>query len=239
VTRLLRFLTELPKSYTAEVVFGVATNTLDDDGEVTGRWEMHVTAERVRAAAEGLTGAIMQVPPMVSAVRVGGRRLHELARAGIEVERQPRPVRVHRLELTPTADDGVWMMDVTCSSGTYVRVLAADLGTSLGGGAHLRRLRRTSIGSFRAENASPLDVVEHDPPAALLTPADALADYATVRANADVAELIAHGRRLPADVLGATGDGPWAVIDDAGRLVAVYENASGDELLRPAVVMSG
>ncbi|MHB8468128.1 MAG: tRNA pseudouridine(55) synthase TruB [Acidimicrobiales bacterium] len=236
VTRLLRFLTELPKTYTGEVVFGVATDTLDDGGAVTGRWEMAgVTEDAVRKAAERLTGPILQVPPMVSAVRVAGRRLHELAREGIEVERQARPVTVHRLDLEATDDPLVWRIDVSCSSGTYIRVLAADLGATLGGGAHLRNLRRTAIGRFRAEDAVALDTIEADPQSVVLPPLGALADYPEVRVGEDAAVSVSHGRTLPADDLGVVGPGPWAVADHAGRLLAVYERRDG--LLRPSVVL--
>ena len=108
-TRLLRFLTALGKTYTGEVVLGTSTSTLDSAGEVTGAFDMSaVTLEMARlAAAEHLTGAIMQIPPMVSAVRVDGKRLHELARAGIEVERQPRPVTVYSFDVAGTDDPSV------------------------------------------------------------------------------------------------------------------------------------
>ncbi len=173
-TRLMRFLTVLPKTYEAEVVLGTATSTLDASGETTGSWDMEeVTLAEVRAAAESLTGPIEQIPPMVSAVKVGGRRLHALAREGIEVERAPRPVTVYRFDVTPGLPPGVFRIEVECSSGTYVRVLAADLGGALGGGAHLRNLRRTRIGSFSADDARLVDELT---PMAVLTPAQALRD---------------------------------------------------------------
>jgi tRNA pseudouridine55 synthase len=235
-TRLLRYLTELPKTYTAEVVLGVATSTLDDEGTETGRWDLsHVTADEVRAAAARLTGPIEQVPPMVSAVHVGGRRLHELAREGIEVERQPRPVTVHRLDVEPTVDPTVWDVAVTCSSGTYVRVLAADLGALLGGGAHLRRLRRTGIGPFTLDRSRTLEDLALDPAAAVLTPVEALAGRPTVEVDRETAVLVSHGRPLAPGVLGATGAGPWAVVGD-GVLLGVYEDRGAD-VLYPAVVL--
>ncbi|MGH9179155.1 MAG: tRNA pseudouridine(55) synthase TruB, partial [Acidimicrobiales bacterium] len=169
-TRLLRFVTDLPKSYLGEVVLGTATTTLDDQGEETGRWDMGgVTTEEVRAAAARFVGEVDQVPPMVSAVKVGGQRLHTLARAGVEVERAPRRVTVHRIDVEPAAQPGVFRVEVDCSSGTYVRSLAADLGAALGGGAHLRNLRRTAVGHFTVVEATPLDELGPDavrPPAA-------------------------------------------------------------------------
>ena len=234
-TRLLRFLTDLPKSYVGEVVLGVATSTLDAGGEVTGRWDMSgISLDEVRAAAARFVGPIEQVPPMVSAVKVGGRRLHELARAGVDVHRQPRTVVVHRLEVGPSPEPGVVSMGVECSSGTYVRSLAADLGAALGGGAHLRRLRRTAIGSFGLDEAHPVEDLSFD---LVLTPAEAMRDYPAVTAGPEVAAAVSHGSALSLDRLGVGGEGPWAVRDESGRLLAVYERAGG-ERARPAVVLA-
>ena len=236
VTRLLRFLQEAGKEYRARIVFGVATDTLDAAGEVTGRYDMSaVTLDMARrAAAEHLTGPIMQVPPMVSALRVDGRRLHELAREGIEVERQPRPVTVYSFdilgdnhgEVTDFKEPLVLRVEVRCSAGTYIRSLADDLGRLLGGGAHLRNLRRTAVGSFTDVEALPPDQCE------LMAPADALRDYAHVTVDDAAADLIRHGRVLDR----FAGDGPWAVVDGAGALLAVYE-AVGTSA-KPAVVIA-
>jgi tRNA pseudouridine55 synthase len=233
-TRLMRFLTALPKTYQAEVVFGTATSTLDASGEVTGTWDMDtVTLADVRAAAAALTGPIEQIPPMVSAVKVGGRRLHTLARQGIEVERAPRPVTVHRFDVSPGLTPGVFRIDVECSSGTYVRVLAADLGTALGGGAHLQNLRRTRIGSFAVEDARLVDELTA---AVVLTPAQALRDLDQVVVPTDVEIQVARGLALDRVPLGVTGDGPWGLVDQGHRLLAVYESTETDRI-RPAVVL--
>ncbi|MER3453217.1 MAG: tRNA pseudouridine(55) synthase TruB, partial [Acidimicrobiia bacterium] len=150
VTRLLRFCSALDKSYVGEFVLGVETTTLDASGQVIARHDMgHVRPEDVGRVAASFIGTISQVPPMVSAVKVGGRRLHELARQGLEVERPARSVRVDRFEVTPIeGEPGAFRFRVDCSSGTYVRTLVADLGRALGGGAHLRSLRRVAIGPF-------------------------------------------------------------------------------------------
>jgi tRNA pseudouridine55 synthase len=229
-TRLLRFLTDLPKTYTAEFVLGVETTTLDASGEIVATHEMSVTLDQVRAAATGFVGEIDQLPPMVSAIRVDGRRLHELAREGIEVEREPRRVTVHRYEVESTDDPLVYRVEVECSSGTYVRTLAADLGTALGGGAHLRDLRRTRIGSFGEDEAHPVEE------AVVLSAREGLRDYPQVTVDADLAALIANGRVLHPDQLQVAGDGPWAVSDEAGNLLAVYERVAADRL-KPAVVL--
>jgi tRNA pseudouridine55 synthase len=220
VTRLLRYLGLPAKRYTGVAVLGTATTTLDASGEVTGSWDMRaVSLADVRTAALGLTGDILQVPPMVSAVQVGGRRLHELAREGIEVHREARPVTVHRLEVGHPVAPGCFPIEVECSSGTYVRSLAADLGAALGGGAHLRDLRRTAIGSFTLEEAVRLEALTPDH---LLPPAAALRDLASVRVADEVAVDVGHGKVLGLDRLGVDGTGPWAVLAQSGDLLAVY-----------------
>ena len=227
-TRLLRFLTALGKTYTADVVLGTSTSTLDASGEVTGTFDMSaVTLDMARAtAAEHLTGAIMQIPPMVSALHVDGRRLHELAREGIEVERQPRPVTVYAFNVDATADPSVLRITVTCSAGTYVRTLADDLGRLLGGGAHLTNLRRTAVGSFEESEARVPNECE------LIAPIAALRDYPSVTVDAVVADKVRHGRVLDR----FAGDGPWAVVDEAGSLLAVYELFG--TTAKPAVVVA-
>jgi tRNA pseudouridine55 synthase len=228
LTRVLRFLQELPKTYTGEVVLGTATSTLDASGEVTSTADMSaVGVDDARRVVEAhLSGPILQVPPMVSALKVGGRRLHELARAGIEVERAARPVTVHRFDVAPGPEPGVLSIEVVCSSGTYVRSLAADLGSLLGGAAHLRNLRRTAIGSFTVEQARRLDDLE------LLPGSTALRDFASIVVDASGADAVAHGRALTRP----DGDGPWAVLGPDGALLAVYE-ADG-ERAKPAVVLA-
>jgi tRNA pseudouridine55 synthase len=236
VTRLLRFLGLLPKRYTGVVVLGTATSTLDASGKVTGRWDMDgVTAAELRAAAVAFTGEILQVPPMVSAVKVDGRRLHELAREGIEVERAARPVTVHELAVGEAIAPGAFPIEVACSSGTYIRTLAADLGAALGGGAHLRDLRRTAIGSFTPADGVGVEAIG---PERLLPPVDALRDLPAAVVAADVAADIAHGKVLPIERLGAVGGpGPWPVVDEAGTLLAVYE-AHRAGTAKPAVVLA-
>jgi tRNA pseudouridine55 synthase len=234
-TRVLRFLSVLGKSYVGEVVLGVATDTLDSSGNVVGRWDMRgVGLADVRAAAATLTGAILQVPPMVSAVKVGGRRLHELAREGREVERQARPVTVERFDVQPIPGcDGTFRIEVDCSSGTYIRALAADLGAALGGGAHLRNLRRTRVGSFGVDEARPLADLgaEH-----LLVPTAGARDLARFDVDDRGADAVSHGLPLDRSAVEPSGAGPWAVVDRAGRLLAVYQAGSPGSLV-PACVL--
>ena len=233
-TRLLRFATGLGKSYVGEVVLGVGTSTLDASGEVVERHDMAaVDLEDARLAAVGLTGRIQQVPPMVSAVRIGGRRLHELARNGVEVERPPRPVTVTRFDVEATGEAGVLAVAVDCSSGTYVRVLAADLGRALGGAAHLRALRRVSVGSFREGEALPLAALL---PGNVRPMAELMRDFSGVSVDGDLATAVCQGKVLERGELGIAGEGPWPVHDMAGGLLAVYEPYSA-ERVKPAVVL--
>ena len=231
-TRLLRFITTLPKSYTARIVLGTETSTLDASGEITVVHDMSlIGASDVRRAAAGLVGELQQIPPMVSAVRVGGRRLHEIAREGGEVDRAPRPVTVHHFEVAATADPAVYEASVSCSSGTYVRVLAADLGTALGGGAHLRDLRRVAVGSFTVDEAWPVDGLQ------LLPAAVGLRDLPGVIVDEGTAVDVGHGKVLDRDRLAASGEGPWPVHGPDGTLIAVYEDHQGR--VKPAVVLVG
>ena len=237
VTRLMRFLQETTKSYHGVVSFGVATNTLDAAGEVLERHEMPVTRAEVEQALPAFRGDILQVPPMVSALKVDGKRLHELAREGKEVERAARPVRIDRFDVEafePGAFPRATVI-VDCSSGTYIRSLAADLGTALGGCAHLASLRRLRVGAFTIDDATPLDVLVADPAPYVVAPASALRGMAVVNADEEMKAAIANGRVFPGLAVAATGDGPFAMIDAAGGLLAVYER-SGDQL-KPSVVI--
>lgn len=236
-TRLLRFLSPLGKTYVGEVVFGTETSTLDAAGEVTATHDMgELTVAVVAEAAKGFVGDIEQIPPMVSAVKVGGRRLHELAREGIEVEREARPVTIHRLEVSagPVGEPHVFTVEVACSSGTYIRTLAADLGHALGGGAHLRNLRRISVGPFTLADSVPLEQVSPD----LIRPmVEAVRHLASVTVSDELADAVAVGKVLGPDQITLEGSGPWALLDPAGALLAVYEPFR-EGTVKPAVVLA-
>ncbi len=231
-TRLLTFITGVAKRYDAAIRFGTETDSLDADGQVVATHDMSgLTADAVRAAAAELTGDLLQIPPMVSAIQVDGRRLHELAREGIEVERPPRPVHVPRFDVEPTADPLLWRAVVECSSGTYVRSLAADLGSALGGGAHLAELRRTAVGPFSIDEARDLDHLELLPAAAAVRHLDRL------EVGSDEVKAIGNGALLRAEDHALSGDGPWAVFDPADELLAVYQQHT-DGRLKPAMVLA-
>ena len=260
-TRLLRFLDNVTidgrattsKSYTGTVVLGTETTTLDAAGEVTAIYDMSaiidgLTVDKVQAIVDGnvgqqLLGDVMQVPPMVSALKVDGKRLHELAREGIEIEREARPVTVHSFAVLAVRGNEI-DIDVTCSSGTYIRTLAADLGTLMGGGAHLKNLRRTSIGRFTTSDAVTLDELSSDDsePHLYLRPVlECVRGLTRLDADADVRAAVAVGKVLPASVFEGYGPAPWAVVDADERLIAVYEPFSnekvGADMARPSIVL--
>ncbi len=234
-TRLLRFITELEKTYVAEAVLGVETDSLDADGQVTVTHDMAgVTIDDVRRVAAGFVGDIEQIPPMVSAIKIDGKRLHELAREGKTVERKPRPVTVYELSVDPAfvenepGEPPVFRFTTRCGSGTYIRTIAADIGAALGGGAHLRYLRRTAIGRHtEAQSANVED-------ATIISLADGLADYPTVTLDEATVARVRNGQRLGEDML--SGDGPWVLVDEAQAVVAVHERVEGGKI-KPAVVI--
>lgn len=233
-TRLMRFLDGATKRYTAEIVFGVETSTLDSSGETTATYEMSFGPNEAKAAAATLTGDIDQVPPMVSAKKVDGKRLHELAREGIVIEREPCAVSVYEFDIEPTSDPLVYRCAVACSAGTYIRSLAADLGTVLGGGAHLRNLRRTAIGNFTDDIAQPLEEAQLRPPHEML------ADLGVIAVSDESSVDIRYGKVLERSVLGIadTDDrAAYPLVDSSGELLAVYEPHRG-RTVKPAVVVA-
>jgi tRNA pseudouridine55 synthase len=238
-TRLLRYLQDTEKAYRGTIVFGIATSTLDASGEVVEQAPMPVSREQVEAAAERFVGDLEQLPPMVSAVKVGGRRLHQLARAGVDVERAPRRVRVDRF-VVESFESGPYpaaTVLVECGSGTYVRSLAADLGVALGGCAHLAGLRRLAVGSFTLAEAHDLDAISADPDSLVLPLAIAMRDLERLDIDAEQAKAASHGIAFPAGALGEAGSGPFALVDPGGDLVAVYERSAA--ACKPAVVLVG
>lgn len=232
-TRLLRYVGELEKTYVGEIVLGTETTTLDASGEVVATYDMaNVTPGDVVAAASGFLGKIRQVPPMVSAVKVGGRRLHELARAGQEVERPDREVEIFAFAIEPTDEPNAYRARVRCSSGTYVRTLAADLGRALGGGAHLGALRREAIGPFSVQGAVALEAIA---PALVRPPAGLVGHLHRLQVPAGLLVTVQHGAPLDAAALDAEGPGPFALLA-GGVLLGVYERRG--EQLKASVVLA-
>ncbi len=244
--KLQRWLTDGDKAYQATVAFGAATTTEDATGEVTARGDpAGLNEAAVQAALPALTGALKQLPPMFSAVRVEGRRLYQSARAGEVVERTPRDVVVHALELhglDPAGPDGLRRASLTvrCGKGTFVRTLAADLGAALGVPAHLSALRRTAAGPFQVAQALPLADLEAQVAtgrvgreavaARLVAPADAV-PFAELEVDAPRARAVTQGKQITAP----GEDGLRRVIGPGRVLVAVADLKDG--ILRPIRVM--
>jgi tRNA pseudouridine55 synthase len=232
-TRLLQFAQSSAKRYRAEVVFGVSTTTQDASGvEVLHRPAEGLTRAALERALRGFVGDIEQMPPMVSAVKIGGERLYAKARRGEEVNRAARRVTVFALQLVAfvPGEQARATLDVRCSAGTYVRTLAHDIGERIGCGAHLGRLRRVEASGFGEADAIPLDSVG---PHALRPLVDAVRELPRVAVDADEAHMVSHGRPLPATSELADG-GSVAILRDA-ELLAVYVRR-GDALVAERVV---
>ena len=238
-TRLLRFLTETGKVYRGEVAFGISTDTLDAAGTETARRPMPgLTEADLAAILPRFVGTIAQVPPMVSAIRVEGRRLHERARAGEIVERAPREVRIDRIEIETFAAGEFprAQLLVECGSGTYIRSLAADLGEAAGGCAHLARLRRLRVGPFPVEEARTLEEIAESPAKVVLPLVEAVRHLPRVDVDGETARGVAHGAVFPVTALGGDEAGPFAVVGPDGGLLALYQK--GRAAARPLVVLA-
>ncbi len=201
-TKFSADLLDADKSYRATVRLGATTTTGDAEGEVVERRPVELASGAVDAALARFTGAIEQVPPMHSALKRDGRPLYALAREGIEVERAARPVEIRRLALVEQGD-ATLVLDVDCSKGTYVRVLAEDIGKALGCGAHLAALRRTRVGPLSIDHAVGIEALEGMTPearSACLLPVDELLNsLASVTLDADLTQRFRQGQRLAID----------------------------------------
>lgn len=218
-TRFLSYAQASPKRYEAIVKLGTTTSTLDASGDVLEERPVSVSKDQIEDLLPRFTGEIDQVPPMVSAIKIGGKRLHELARQGEEVERPPRRVTIYELLLTegPTEDDE-FSLDVLCSGGTYIRTLAHDIGQELGCGAHLKTLRRTEAAGFSLGDAIALDDVGPD---TLRPMVDAIRDLPSTEVSGDDVSLVANGRPLLVDT--GLDPGSLTALTHEGALLAVYK----------------
>jgi tRNA pseudouridine55 synthase len=240
-TRLVPYLQASVKTYDARIRLGVETTTLDASGDITAEHDASLIDETMLCEAlKSFVGKIEQVPPMVSAVKVGGERLYRKARRGEVVARPSRSVHIHDIVLEdfqpgPRAEAAFL---VTCSAGTYIRTLAADVGERLGVGAHLIALRRLGSGRFSLEDAVDLATAVELGSCGrlgevLLSPAEAVADYPAITIDAAAARALAHGQPLPPMGL----EGPVAALDPSGALLAMV--ADRDGAARPLAVLAG
>lgn len=233
-TRLLSFAQEGRKRYVAAASFGTTTTTQDASGEVIETKPVNLERSDVEAAASRFVGDIEQIPPMVSAVKVGGERLYKKARRGEEIERKPRPVTIHKLVVTSFAEDPPEAsFDVTCSSGTYIRTLVHDIGQVLGCGAHLKTLRRVESSGFREEDAAPLAELSSSD---LRPTAEIVRSLPNLQIDAQARALVADGRPLPAADDSIEQDALVAVVFQ-DELVAIYRRR-GSQLIADKVLPS-
>jgi tRNA pseudouridine55 synthase len=226
-TKFSQDLLEADKTYLATVHLGITTTTGDTEGEVLETRDVDVSAEQIEAALARFRGPILQVPPMYSALKRDGKAYYEYAREGIVLEREARPVTIHHLGLIAYAAPFL-SIRVTCSKGTYIRVLGEDIGATLGCGAHLSALRRVQVGALTTANMVTLEELQaHANPFSLLAPVDALlSTFPRVDLTPELEKRFLNGQRL------ALGKEPVAVPPEQGR-VRVY---AGDRLLGTAIL---
>jgi tRNA pseudouridine55 synthase len=221
-TKLAQFLLADDKAYEAEGLLGIETDTLDRTGRVVGARPVAVTRDALDRVLAAHLGEQAQIPPMYSAIKQGGVRLYHRARAGEEVERAPRQIRIDRLELL-AFDPPRFRIAIACSKGTYVRSLVADIGAALATGAHLAELRRTRSGAFTIDQAITLDRLAE---AALVPPALATGLPSVTVPRALIAQ-VQGGVQLPVTTLGADGLARFQLLDESGQLLAIAHPQAG------------
>ncbi|MEN8174902.1 MAG: tRNA pseudouridine(55) synthase TruB [Pseudomonadota bacterium] len=242
-TKISGFLLDADKGYWVKARLGIKTATADAEGDIVEtRSTEGATEVAVQAALEKFRGSIEQYPPMYSAVKHKGRRLYELAREGVEVERKPRRVNIYALNLLGRDDDEL-ELEVHCSKGTYVRTLVEDIGERLGCGAHVSALRRTSVGPYGEEGMVTVEALEErareglEALDALLIPVDsALARWPAVRLSADAAHYLVQGQPVQAPKAPTSG---WVRIYDADGIFLGAGEIDSAGLVAPRRLMGG
>jgi tRNA pseudouridine55 synthase len=227
-TKLAQYLLADDKGYVADGILGIETDTLDRTGRVVAERPVSVTRDQLLAAIAQRIGEQDQIPPMYSAIKQGGVRLYERARAGEEVERAPRRIRIDRLELL-AFDSPRFTVEIACSKGTYVRSLVADLGADLGCGAHMTELRRTRSGRFTIEQAVPLDLIGKGGVdlRERLIPMSAATALPSVTVPAELEGRIRTGYQLPVHALTSEDLEQFQLLDGQGRLLAIVRAHGG------------
>lgn len=225
-TRAVTFASESEKEYQFGLKLGVVTNTQDVTGEIVRQTPFIGTAEDLLAVLPKFRGNIQQVPPMYSAIKINGQKLYDLARKGREVERAPRPVTIHALELEDQLGPDEFLLRVRCSKGTYVRTLCHDIGAAVGCGGCMSSLRRTMAAGFTLADSVTLDaVLQADDPAALLLPVDAyFSGYPDLVADPEQEKRIRNGAALPMPGL---PDGRYRVYGQDGTFLALSQGENG------------
>ena len=224
--RLSEYVSNSDKRYQAVLRFGMTTNTYDTEGEITSRAPVDISYEELEETLGTFVGEFEQTPPIYSAIKVGGRKAYDIARNGETVELEPRLITVHSIELLDW-DPPEAVVDIHCSSGTYIRSLASDLGEKLGCGATLVGLRRTRNGQFALRDAVSLSKLQDafnngDWYKYLIPAAEALSDWYTVVLTFEQVDAVRHGHRVPASE--TVEEGMWGrAVSEEGELVALIE----------------
>lgn len=237
--RLSEYVSASDKRYQAVIQLGTTTDTYDADGRVLATTSVDISEKQFDDVLQSFVGQIEQVPPPYSSVKVKGRHAYDMARNGEEVDLEPRTINVYNLDLLEWAPPEA-VIDVYCSSGTYVRSLAHDLGEKLGCGAHLIGLRRTKSGRFTLRDAVPLrklrDAFENDTWQNFVIPAaEALSDWPAIELTAEQLDIVRHGRRIPAEM--GVGNMARAISDD-GELIGLLELDPETQEWQPKKVFS-
>jgi len=232
-TRLARFFQSNDKEYLGEIQLGQTTDTLDGEGEIVRKSSVpEISPQRAEEVLRKFSGEIQQQPPMFSAVKVGGKKLYQLARQKREVERPWREVTIHRLELLKQGKE-IWSLKVHCSAGTYIRTLAHDIGEALGCGAYLRKLQRTRSGCFDLSQALPLEEIENQWRENFYPVEELLPELPRIDLDEPQAVRIRHGNRISSS---GTLQGKFFRLFYQEKLLAIGQTGPDDQL-RPVIVL--
>lgn len=234
-TRLVEYMTDCRKSYRAEITFGFQTDTGDITGNIIQQQHCQMpTSEQINSVLKLFIGKIQQIPPMYSAIKIGGKKLYELARAGIDIERKPRDVEIHDITLKEIRSNSI-LLDVTCSKGTYIRSLCIDIGEKLGCPTVLSFLIRTQVGNFSLVNSWTLDEMKNNKENVLQAADQALSHMPAVIVSNEQSEAFKHGRSI-------AFNGPTQVCvriyDQQNDFIGIGRQSFGSSLLVPIKVMS-
>lgn len=238
ITRLLDYFQASSKRYVGEVVFGVETDSYDSSGAITATYDMGpLDTSSLDAAIISMLGEIMQLPPVVSAIKIKGKKLYQYHRDNEDVKIKPRNVRIDSITYSSTTYPNVIRLEVVCGAGTYVRSIAHDLGRIMGGGAHLRNLRRLESGKFSVDEAIELEKIT---PETILAPSSALRDFIVIGVGPDVASAARNGVALDGElfegeevILYEERGGP---LNSWDQVIGLYKKDPGN-LYRPSVVL--
>jgi len=234
-TKLSEHLSSADKTYIAEVILGIETNTGDISGEVIAKNEVIFDKNLIEQTVKSFSGEYMQIPPMYSAIKIGGKKLYDLARQGKSIERPSRPVIIHKISIQNYAPDkNMFTIKVKCSKGTYIRSLATDIGQRLGCGATMGNLVRTQSGIFSIDQAHKLEVLKNGHIHEFVQPIENLLSYPKIYVTDQDLTLAKNGNPLPLSALGTqTYDKFW--VADNERLIGLYYNDL--KKLRPEVML--